>query len=118
MAANMLGNGDSWELPVPYASGVTSGQGMQVGSFLFGIAQKNGAQNELVAVAFNGVYRVSKEPSLAISRGAKLWWDNTNRRLTTTATGNIAVGIALANAAAADADVVALIGARVPAVAA
>lgn len=115
MAANKFGMGESWDLPVPYAAGITAGQGMQVGSFLFGIAQSSGPQNAVVAVDFHGVYRVTKEPALSVSRGAKLWWDNTNRRVTTTNTSNIAAGIALADAAGADGDVLMLVGARVPA---
>lgn len=118
MAANKFGSGDSWDLPVPYAGGVAAGQGMQVGAFLFGIAQTAGAQNARVAVDFEGIYRVTKEAPLVIAQGAKLWWDNTNRRLTTTATSNISVGVAVEAAASADTEVLVLIGARVPAVAA
>jgi len=118
MASNARGGGNEWDLPVPYASGITSGQGIQVGAFLFGVAQSTGAQNALVAVEFHGVYDLAKESSLVVSVGDKLWWDNTARVLTKTATGNIAAGIAVAAALAADATVTALIGARVPAAAA
>jgi predicted RecA/RadA family phage recombinase len=118
MAANKFGGGEAWDLPVPYAGGITSGQGMQVGAFLFGIAQASAPQNANVAVDFEGVYRVTKEAPLVIAQGAKLWWDNTNRRVTTTATSNIAAGVALAAALSADTEVLMLVGARVPAVAA
>jgi predicted RecA/RadA family phage recombinase len=38
-----------------------------------------------------------------ITAGARVFWDNANRRVTTTATGNFCVGIATQAALAADA---------------
>lgn len=102
MAANMWGDGDVWDLPVPYVGGVTSGQGMLVGAFLFGVAMASGAQNALVATRFVGIFDITKEAPLVIAQGARLFWDNTNRRLTTTAAGNVAVGIAVTAALSAD----------------
>jgi predicted RecA/RadA family phage recombinase len=112
MALNYVATDQRWELAAPYA--VTSGQGMLVGA-LFGIALGSAALGANVAVAFYGIFDVTKEPSLAITQGARLFWDNTNRRLTTTATGNFSVGIAVAGASASDTTVRAMIGARVPA---
>lgn len=91
---NFISSGDALDLAVPYASGVTAGQGMQVGAFLFGVAASNGAQNEVVAASIVGVYDLTKEPSLVVAAGDKIWWDNTNRRCTKTSTGNIPIGIA------------------------
>lgn len=115
MASNLFGDGDRWDLAVPYAGGVTTGQGMQVGAALFGVALSTAAQNALVSTAFVGIFDLAKEPALAIAQGARLFWDNTNRRLTTTATGNLAVGIALVAALAADSTVRTLIGRSTPA---
>jgi hypothetical protein len=56
-----------------------------------------------------------QQPALAITAGARLFWDDTNRRLTTTATGNFQVGIAALAALAADTTVRAWLN-RVPAV--
>ncbi len=61
-----------------------------------------------------GVFDITKEPALAITAGARLFWDNTNRRLTTTATGNFQVGMATVAALAADTTVRAVL-LRVPA---
>jgi predicted RecA/RadA family phage recombinase len=94
--------GDSLAVAVPYAGGVTSGQGVLVGA-LFGIAAVDGAQNALIEIATKGVFDIAKEPSLAISAGARVFWDNTNRRITTTATGNFHIGLAVNAALAADA---------------
>ena len=91
--------GDSLTVTAPYA--VTSGQGVLVGA-LFGIAAFDAAISTLVEVQTKGVFDVTKEPALAITAGARVFWDNTNRRVTTTATSNFQVGIATQAALAAD----------------
>ena len=94
--------GDSLTVTAPYA--VTSGQGVLVGA-LFGIAAFDAAISSSVEVQTKGVFDVTKEPALAITAGARVFWDNTNRRITTTATSNFQVGIATQAALAADATV-------------
>ena len=91
--------GDSLTVTAPYA--VTSGQGVLVGA-LFGIAAFDAAISTSVEVQTKGVFDVTKEPALAITAGARVFWDNTNRRITTTATSNFQVGIATQAALAAD----------------
>jgi predicted RecA/RadA family phage recombinase len=97
---------------VPYAGGILSGEGMLVGAF-FGVAASDAAQNESVECETRGEFELTKEPSLAITAGARVFWDNTNRRITTTATGNFQVGICTVAAAAADTKVRVML-ARVP----
>ena len=87
---------------VPYSGGVLSGQGMLVGAF-FGVAASDAAQNAPVECETRGEFELTKEPALAISQGARVFWDNTNRRITTTATGNFQVGLCTVAALAADA---------------
>lgn len=96
--------GNSLALAVPYASGVTSGQGVLVGA-IFGIAAVDGAQNATIECQTMGVFDITKQPALAIAAGARVFWDDTNRRITTTATGNYQVGIATQAALAADSTV-------------
>lgn len=101
---NYIQPGDSLAVPVPYSGGVTSGQGVLVGA-LFGVAATDGAQNATIEVQTAGVFDLTKQPALAITAGARVFWDDTNRRITTTATGNFQVGIATQAALAADATV-------------
>ena len=110
---NYVQPGDSLVLTVPYAGGVTSGQGVLVGA-IFGVAAVDGVQNAVIECQTKGVFDIAKEPALAITAGARLFWDNTNRRLTTTVTGNFQVGIATLAALAADTTVRAVL-LRVPA---
>jgi predicted RecA/RadA family phage recombinase len=110
---NFVQPGDSLAVAVPYAAGITAGQGILVGA-LFGVAAVDGAQNAVIEAATQGVFDITKEPALAITAGARVFWDNTNRRITTTATGNFQVGIASLAALAADTTVRAVL-LRVPA---
>ena len=106
---------DARSIPVavPYSGGILSGQGMLVGAFL-GVAASDAAQNASVECETRGEFELAKEPALAISQGARVFWDNTNRRITTTATGNFQVGLCTVAALAADTTVRVML-ARVPA---
>ena len=98
---------------VPYAGGILSGQGMLVGAF-FGVAASDAAQNATVECETRGEFELAKDPTQAMTAGARVFWDDTNRRLTTTATGNFQVGIVTEAALAADTTVHVML-ARVPA---
>jgi predicted RecA/RadA family phage recombinase len=73
----------------PYV--VASGQGVQVGA-LFGIAAYDAAQGAPVEIKREGVFDVSAVTADTATQGAKIYWDNTARKLTTTATNNTLVG--------------------------
>jgi predicted RecA/RadA family phage recombinase len=94
--------GDSLTVAAPYA--VTSGQGVLLGA-LFGIAAYDAASGATVEIQTMGVFDITKQPALAITAGARVFWDDTNRRITTTATGNYQVGLCAIAALAADATV-------------
>ena len=64
-------------LAAPYA--VNSGAGALIGS-LFGVAGKTLANGETGAFATRGVFDLAKVGSQAWTVGAKIYWDNTNKR--------------------------------------
>jgi len=101
---NFIQPGNSLAIAVPYATGVSAGQGVLVGAS-FGVAAVDGVQNAMIEAQTQGVFDLTKEPALAIGAGVRVFWDNTNRRITTTATGNFQVGIATLAALATDATV-------------
>lgn len=72
---------------------IVSGQvlliGVRVGVALAAIA--NGSKG---SVAMSGVFTVAKLSTDVVAQGAALYWDNTNSRLTTTASGNTLAGYA------------------------
>jgi predicted RecA/RadA family phage recombinase len=98
---NFIQPGNSLAIAVPYATGVSAGQGVLVGA-LFGVAAVDGVQNAMIEAATMGVFDLTKEPALAIAAGVRVFWDNTNRRITATAAGNFQVGIATQAALATD----------------
>lgn len=102
MAKNFVQPGHQITMIAPYA--LTSGQGALVGA-LFGIAQHDALISAAVVLGIGGVYDITKQPAFAIAVGARVFWDDTNRRITTTATSNFAVGIAIVAAVGADATV-------------
>lgn len=109
--SNYLDAGNLVEVTAPYA--VTAGQGVLVGA-LFGVAQNTAASGAPVVIHTAGVHVATKDPTQAMTVGQRLFWDNTNRRLTTTATGNFHVGLCYRAAAASDATVAVNLSHRVP----
>ena len=90
---NFVQEGDRITVAAPAT--VSSGDGVLVGS-IFGIAMTDAASGADVVLAMEGVYTLPKAGSQAWSVGAKVYWDNTNKVCTTTATGNTLIGVATA----------------------
>lgn len=90
MAKNFVQDGATLTLTAPYA--VSSGNGALVGA-LFGVALAdvaNGAEGEF---SVTGVFDVTALSTDVIAQGAKVYWDDTNKRMTGTASGNTLVGV-------------------------
>lgn len=98
---NFAKMGDTITLTAPYA--VTSGQGLQVGN-LFGIASGDAALNAAVETQMVGVVDLNKNTGAGESyaQGAYVYWDNTNKRCTTTSSGNKLIGAATRAATTSD----------------
>ena len=88
---NYVQPGNTITLTAPYA--VSSGDGLLVGS-IFGIASADAALNDPVEAALTGVFDLTKVGSQAWTVGAKVYWDDTNKRTTSVATSNTLIGVA------------------------
>lgn len=100
MARNYVQPGETVTVTAPYA--VASGGGIKVGA-LIGIALADAAQGAPVEVRRVGVFDTARATGEAwVAWTTRLFWDDTNRRLTSTATGNTLVGVAAQSQAAAD----------------
>lgn len=108
-----LSTGRTVRVAAPAA--VTSGQGVLVGTALFGIAGYDAAQNAPVELSVVGEFIIAKDPAVAMAVGDRLFWDNTNRRVNKTAAGQICVGVATTAQLAADATVQILLSSTPPA---
>ena len=89
---NFVQPGNTITLIAPYA--VASGDGLLVGS-IFGVAAGSAALGEPVEATLTGVFDITKIGSQAWTVGAKVYWDNTNKRCTTVATDNALIGAAV-----------------------
>ncbi|MBF0098347.1 MAG: DUF2190 family protein [Magnetococcales bacterium] len=98
---NFIQPGDTVTVIAPVA--VNSGEGLLVGA-LFGVALSTAAINTNVEVLTEGVVDLPKA-AVAVTQGAKVYWDNTAKNVTTTATNNTLIGCAILAAAVGDATV-------------
>ena len=89
---NYVQPGTTLTLTAPYA--VTSGDGLLVGS-IFGVAAGDAASGAPVDAGLTGVFDLTKIGSQAWTVGAKVYWDDTNKRCTTVATDNTLIGVAV-----------------------
>jgi len=86
---NFVQNGDTIPLTAPYA--VAAGAGALVGQ-LFGIAVNDVANAVVGEFSLTGVYDITALSTDTPAEGALVYWDNTNKRITTTSAGNSKVG--------------------------
>lgn len=89
---NFVQDGDLVTVAAPAT--VTSGAGALVGK-LFGVAVSDAASGAQVVLATRGVFTLPKVGSQAWTVGADIYWDNTNKYCTTTATSNTLIGKAM-----------------------
>ncbi|KAB2883032.1 MAG: DUF2190 family protein [Pseudorhodoplanes sp.] len=89
---NYVQPGNTITLAAPYA--VESGDGLLVGA-IFGVATGAAANGEPVEAALVGVFDLKKVGSQAWAAGDKVYWDNTNKQATKTATDNTLIGAAV-----------------------
>lgn len=92
---NFIQPGD--HLDYTAAAAITSGSAVLIGTKI-GVAVADMATGETGAVRVRGVFELPKLQSDNVTQGAALYWDNTNKRLTTTASGNTYAGYAAAAA--------------------
>lgn len=92
---------DIIDLTAP-SGGVTVGLFYLIGAILV-MANVTAAEGELFAGVPRGLFdECAKATGSAWTEGQKVYWDDTNKRFTATATGNTLVGFAAAAAAAGD----------------
>lgn len=75
------------------AAAIVSGQVLVIGTKV-GVAITDIANGATGSVQVAGVFEVAKLSTDVVAQGALLYWDVTNSRATTTASGNTAMGYA------------------------
>ena len=82
--------GHTITLLAPYD--VVSGDGLLVGS-IFGVASGDALSGAEVEAQLTGVLELAKVASQAWTAGAKVYWDNTAKRVTNVPSGNTLIGV-------------------------
>ena len=109
---NYVAKGDYIPLISPYAR--LAGEAAIVGN-IFGVAVDDVANGATGQFATEGIFTLPKNVTQAMTQGQRVFWDNTNKNLTTTSTANVCVGCVTAAALAADTTVPLLIEPSAPA---
>lgn len=107
MAKNLVQDGDILTFIAP-AGGVLSGAGVLIGA-TFGVANVNAAEGVPFALSLTGVWELPKAATVTPAPGALLYWDNTAKAVTATASGNTLIGIHAGRVAAGAADATILV---------
>jgi len=89
---NYVQPGNTITLTAPYD--VASGDGLLVGT-IFGVATGAAVNGDPIETALVGVFDLKKVGSQAWDAGDKVYWDNTNKQATKTATDNTPIGVAI-----------------------
>jgi len=98
MAKNFIQPGDTLTVPAPAA--VASG-GVVIAGAIIGIAQGDAASGKPVDVATGGVWELPKVAAQAYAgAGVVVYWDSTAGLVTSTASGNTKLGVAVESVAA------------------
>lgn len=100
---NYIQDGDTLPVTAPYA--LLSGAGCLVGS-LFGVACADALISTEVEVKTTGVFDFPKAASQAWTVGARVYWDDTAKNCTTTASTNKLIGVAVAAVAGGAGDLI------------
>jgi len=82
-------------VPVAAPYDVASGAGALVGS-IFGVATVGVLSGATVELALTGVFDLKKTSAQAWTVGARIYWDDTNKECTTTASTHKLIGVAVA----------------------
>jgi predicted RecA/RadA family phage recombinase len=90
---NYIQNGDMITVTAP-VGGVTSGQGLLVGS-LFGVAAFAAAEGDPVEIATVGVFDLPKAPAAVIAQGTRVAWDDPTKQIASPGVGLYPVGVAV-----------------------
>lgn len=93
---NFVQDGNVLTLPAPYD--VVSGAGFQVGA-LFAIATADAAAGTQVEGSLKGVFTLSKTAAQQWTVGARVYWDDANKRCDSDSTKGGLIGVATVAAA-------------------
>jgi predicted RecA/RadA family phage recombinase len=100
---NYVQPGNIIDLTAP-AGGIASGHAALFGA-LFGVATTAAEAGARVAVSVEGVFNLPKAAGVSFTEGQKAYWNDTDKNVTPTASGNTLIGHAVEVAATGVTDI-------------
>lgn len=98
MSTNFTQRGDVVTVTAP-AGGLSSGDPVQIGEGLFGIATHDAAAGAECEIARFGVFTIPSDNALTFAVGDRVYWDATNGEVDKTAASQLRVGVSMTAAA-------------------
>ena len=92
---------DGKRIDIVQSANIESGDIVLIGE-LIGVQTNQIQKDEKGSVAVSGVFQVVKKSADTFTAGQKVYWDNTLKQATSTASGNTLMGITVAQAGASD----------------
>lgn len=89
-------------LTVTMPAAKTKGDGVQVGTKLFGIAVDSYSSGATGVIWTAGVFDIAKTTAQAYAAGDAVWWNNTTAKLTSGTGANIEAGVVISTAGSSD----------------
>ena len=109
---NYVQPGKAVDVTMPDA--MTAGDGVQVGTALFGVAVDTYTSGATGAIWTEGVFDLAKTTGQAHAAGARIYWNSTTKKTTTSTGGNLGIGVAVAAAGSSDVTTRVLLGRGLP----
>ena len=95
---------DGKRIDIVQSGDIDSGDVVLIGE-LIGVQTHQIKKDEKGSVAVSGVFQVVKKSADTFTAGQKVYWDNTLKQATSTASGNTLMGITVAQAGSSDSTV-------------
>ena len=92
---------DGKRIDIVQSNDIESGDVVLIGE-LIGVQTNQIKKDEKGSVAISGVFQVEKKPGFSFPEGQKVYWDNTVKQATSTASGNTLMGLTVAQTGTQD----------------
>lgn len=102
-------------LSVPVTADFTKGDGVQIGTALFGVCVDTVTSGGTAQIMTEGVFTLAKTTAQAYAQGARVYWNSTTKKVTTATGGNLGIGVYVGSTAGStDTTCDVLLGAGLP----
>jgi len=93
---------------------MTKGDGVQVGTALFGVAIDTVSSGVEGVIYTEGLFSLAKTTAQAYAAGARAYWNSTTKKVTTSTGGNLGIGVITSTAGTSDTTCNVLLGMGLP----